>query len=152
MSILDKIVTPLKRKYWSIYNRRIADKEAQKRFYDGKEYLDGYIAHTDARVAENPQTAIGGNWEKIGRLQFDFLKEAGLRPENRMLDVGCGTLRGGRHFIRYLNEGNYTGIDISPACLEAANALLKKENLTVKRTNLVLNTRACRFYSDSGFP
>jgi len=53
-----------------------------------------------------------GNWGPIGRLQFDYLKEHGLEPESVMLDVACGSLRAGRHFIPYLNPGNYLGIDI----------------------------------------
>lgn len=108
--------------------------------YEGKNYLDGYIAHTNQRVARNPKDAVGGMWEEIGSLQFDFLKKMGMLPEHRMLDLGCGTLRGGRHFIRYLDASNYTGIDISPACLGAAHKLLEEERLEVKRPKLILNT------------
>ncbi|MGG6294672.1 hypothetical protein ACQ4M4_09620 [Leptolyngbya sp. AN02str] len=36
---------------------------------------------------------IGGLWEELGQLQFDFLKENGLLPEHRLLDMGCGSLR-----------------------------------------------------------
>jgi cyclopropane fatty-acyl-phospholipid synthase-like methyltransferase len=56
---------------------------------------------------------IGGYWDSIGRLQFDYLKENGLIPENKLLDIGCGCLRGGIHFIDYLNSGNYYGTDLS---------------------------------------
>jgi hypothetical protein len=35
----------------------------------------------------------------------------GLRPTDVLLDVGCGALRGGVHFIRYLQPGNYLGIE-----------------------------------------
>ncbi len=54
---------------------------------------------------------IGGMWEEVGRLQFDFLVSRGLRPENVFLDIACGSLRGGIHFISYLNPGNYLGLD-----------------------------------------
>ena len=50
-------------------------------------------------------------WEEIGRLQFDFLVSAGLRPDQYMLDIGCGRFRGGRHFINYLETGRYFGVD-----------------------------------------
>jgi SAM-dependent methyltransferase len=63
-----------------------------------------------------------GLWHQIGRLQFDFLVAAGLRPEHRMLDVGCGPLRGGQHFISYLDAGHYWGIDRDPKVLEAGLA------------------------------
>jgi SAM-dependent methyltransferase len=55
--------------------------------------------------------AVGGAWDEIGKLQFDFLVQHGLRPHHRLVDVGCGSLRGGVHFIRYLDDGHYYGID-----------------------------------------
>ena len=55
---------------------------------------------------------VGGNWEKMGDLQFRFMMEtAGLRPTDVLLDLGCGSFRGGRHFIEYLESGNYLGLD-----------------------------------------
>lgn len=54
---------------------------------------------------------VGGKWEEIGRLQFDFLVEQGLKPGHCLLDIACGCLRGGIHFIQYLEPGNYLGID-----------------------------------------
>lgn len=54
---------------------------------------------------------VGGLWEEIGRLQVDFLVAQGLEPAHCLLDIGCGALRGGVHFIRYLDRGNYLGLD-----------------------------------------
>jgi SAM-dependent methyltransferase len=54
---------------------------------------------------------VGGFWEEIGKLQFDFLISQGLRPEHHLFDVGCGCLRAGIHFIRYLDVGHYCGIE-----------------------------------------
>ena len=107
--------------------------------YKNRSYLDGYASHTDARVRRDPKDAIGGMWDEIGQLQFQFLKQMGLKPEHKMLDIGCGTLRGGRFFIRYLNTLNYTGIDISPACIDAARTLVANENLEDKAPTLILN-------------
>lgn len=59
---------------------------------------------------------VGGDgpmWESIGTLQFDFLVGRGLRPHHVLLDFACGSLRGGVHFIPYLEEGNYLGFDKS---------------------------------------
>lgn len=67
---------------------------------------------------------VGGMWDEIGRLQFDFLVEQGLRPHHYLCDVACGSLRAGTHFIRYLEAGHYLGIDKEPALIEAG---LKKE-------------------------
>jgi SAM-dependent methyltransferase len=54
---------------------------------------------------------VGGRWDEIGQLQFDFLVKQGLQPTHRFMDVGCGSLRGGVHFIKYLEPGNYLGLD-----------------------------------------
>lgn len=61
---------------------------------------------------------IGGRWEEYGALQFDFLRSRGLRPDQRLLDVGCGCFRGGVHLVAYLNAGNYYGMDISQELLD----------------------------------
>lgn len=72
-----------------------------------------------------------GLWEEIGKLQFDFLVEKGLKPNHYFLDVGCGSLRGGVHFIRYLEPEHYFGIDKDGALLDAG------QNIELKRYNLI---------------
>jgi hypothetical protein len=62
---------------------------------------------------------VGGLWDDLGRLQFDFLVRQGLKPHHVFLDVGCGCLRGGVHFIPYLDAGGYLGIDKEAALIEA---------------------------------
>ena len=62
---------------------------------------------------------VGGLWDVIGKLQFDFMLSKGLRPDMRFLDVGCGALRGGINFIDYLNSGNYYGLDSNKSLLKA---------------------------------
>jgi cyclopropane fatty-acyl-phospholipid synthase-like methyltransferase len=58
-------------------------------------------------------------WQELGALQLSFLKARGLRPEHRLLDLGCGSLRGGVHYVRYLEPGHYYGLDLSQALLDA---------------------------------
>lgn len=62
---------------------------------------------------------VGGFWEEIGELQFDFLVRQGLASSMRFLDIGCGAFRGGVHFIRYLDPGNYYGVDQNESLLRA---------------------------------
>jgi SAM-dependent methyltransferase len=62
---------------------------------------------------------VGGRWEQLGRLQRDFVLGRGLRPEHRLLDVGCGSLRAGVQLLDHLAPGHYYGIDIGLAILEA---------------------------------
>lgn len=61
---------------------------------------------------------VGGMWEEIGKLQFDFLVKQGLKPSHCFLDIGCGSFRGGIHFINYLDAGNYLGIDKEKALID----------------------------------
>lgn len=115
-----------------------ADRRIEK-IYAAKEYLEAYSQHTDLRVKANPQLAVGGKWEKIGQLQFEFLINKGLHPHHQMLDLGCGTLRGGRHFIKYLNKSNYYGMDISPEAIAYAKKLVRQEKLLEKNPNLLIS-------------
>ena len=110
-----------------------------QKLYEKHDYLDAYSKHTDQRVDKDPKSAVGGMWEEMGQLQFDFLVKHGLKPHHTMLDIGCGTLRGGRHFIRYLNPQNYSGMDISPKAIAFAKQLVTGEGLTDKHPQLLLS-------------
>jgi ubiquinone/menaquinone biosynthesis C-methylase UbiE len=75
---------------------------------------------------------------KIGQMQFDYLVGHGLKPGDRMLEIGCGNLRAGRLFIDYLDAGNYYGIDISPDILLAATDTVAEYGLQAKMPRLTL--------------
>ncbi|MGD0673589.1 MAG: hypothetical protein ABSB13_16080 [Candidatus Binatus sp.] len=38
---------------------------------------------------------VGGKWDALGQLQFEFMLKMGLKPGHVLLDTGCGALRGG---------------------------------------------------------
>lgn len=59
-------------------------------------------------------------WEALGELQFRYIVDRGLEPRHYFLDVGCGPLRGGVHFIRYLEAERYYGVEKDAAVLEEA--------------------------------
>jgi len=82
---------------------------------------------------------VGGFWDEIGQLQFDCLVRQGLRPHHQLLDVGCGCLRGGLHFIRYLDAGGYCGLDINPSLIEAAHRELDAAGLAAKAPQLLVD-------------
>ncbi len=73
----------------------------------------------EAVEAGRHRDLVGGAWDQIGELQFEFLKSQGLLPWHTLLDVGCGSLRGGLHFVRFLDRGNYFGVDINEPLLTA---------------------------------
>jgi len=73
----------------------------------------------DEIAAEAHRRFVGGSWQAIGGLQLRFLREQGLRRSDRLLDVGCGALRAGVRFVRYLDAGNYFGLDVNADLLRA---------------------------------
>lgn len=60
---------------------------------------------------KNHRQKVGGMWNVIGPHQFNFMVDHGLEPHHFLLDVGCGSLRGGIHYIEYLHDAHYYGID-----------------------------------------
>jgi SAM-dependent methyltransferase len=81
---------------------------------------------------------VGGMWDEIGSLQFQYLVSKGLMPQHTLLDVGCGSLRGGVHFIRYLHPGNYFGMDKDQWLLDAGmEHELVKEEIDTRKPNLL---------------
>lgn len=92
----------------------------------GGEIMSNWYSHYDdidglrGAVAEGRhRDIIGGLWEALGTLQLDFLKQQGLQPGHTLIDIGCGSLRAGVPLTRYLDAGNYYGIDLRPELLEA---------------------------------
>ncbi|NRQ36134.1 class I SAM-dependent methyltransferase [Nonomuraea sp. NN258] len=101
-----------------------------------RDHVAYYRAVMKSDTARDPEGAVGSHthkrWLALGRMQFDYLVEHGLKPEARMLEIGCGNLRAGRLFIGYLYTGNYYGIDISPDILMSAQETLVKHGLQDK--------------------
>lgn len=90
-------------------------------------------------AAKEHRAFVGGLWEEVGQLQFEFVKAQGLLPEHTFVDVGCGAMRGGVHFVNYLDKGNYFGLDINPSLIAAAKAELGAMGLLDKSPNLLVN-------------
>lgn len=95
------------------------------------------------------RSRVGGLWDTMGSLQLDFLSERGLYRSDRLLDVACGALRAGIHFVDFLEPGHYFGIDINQSLLDAGYDLELTDYLREKlpRDNL---RRVDRFDCDFG--
>ena len=104
-----------------------------------KSYSQFYRHWMNLRAQKDPKHAVGGMWEELGRLQFDTLLREGLETRHRLLDIGCGALRGGIHFIEYLDRGHYAGIDISEGILDAGRRLLPSDLGEKKAPVLIQN-------------
>jgi len=58
------------------------------------------------------------NFEMMGRISLIILLKNGLYPASKVLDVGCGFLRGGYWVMSFLNPNCYYGIEPNKAKLE----------------------------------
>lgn len=72
-------------------------------------------------------------WEMKRQFQFDFLLASGLKPTHKLLDFGCGTLRGGIPLIDYLKTGNYTGVDLREDVIREGIRELDEAGLRYKK-------------------
>jgi SAM-dependent methyltransferase len=107
-----------------------------------RDHVSYYRAVMRSDTARSSDAAVGSSsresWLKVGQIQFDYLTTHGLKPDMRMLEIGCGNLRAGRLFIDYLDAGNFYGTDISPDILLAAQHTLIEYGLQGKLPHLCL--------------
>lgn len=75
-------------------------------------------------------------WKMKRDFQIDFLKISGLQPDHHLLDIGCGTLRGGIPLIAYLDEGRYFGIEARAEVLDEGRKELRENGLEYKNPSL----------------
>jgi hypothetical protein len=77
---------------------------------------------------------VGGpvdDFETVGRLQLTVLLKEGLYPDSRVLDIGCGCLRGGYWLIHFLDPDCYYGIEPNGRMLDAGVSHLLEDGLIV---------------------
>jgi len=91
---------------------------------------------------DDPACYVGTN-EVSGQLQLELLKQEGCRPESKVLEVGCGNLHAGMALIRYLEKGNYVGVD--------PNEWLRESTMSKRGTRSLVHKKAARFLSVSDF-
>ena len=104
-----------------------------------KDYETAYRRYMWFLTQFNDQLGVGGWDNQIPEMAFNFLRDEGLNPQHTLLDIGCGKQRLGRYFVRYLESGNYFGIDISPAAIDTGKEILSEEGLLNKKSHLSVN-------------
>jgi SAM-dependent methyltransferase len=123
---------------------QLVDRRLTVRIHRLRQRLGGSVDNLAQAIRPAPSLAdiveerVGGAWNEIGRLQFDYMRSQGLNPADVFLDLGCGVLRGGRHFISYLDSGNYYGIDADQDTIRVAHEVVTKHGLTSRQPQLRL--------------
>ncbi|MBZ9849650.1 class I SAM-dependent methyltransferase [Mesorhizobium sp. CA14] len=82
-------------------------------------------------------------YDFMGATQFRLLCALGLREDHTLLDFGCGSLRAGRLFIPYLQQGGYFGID--------PNKWLIDEAIKSEVGEWLIGIKRCRFDYNKNF-
>lgn len=90
-------------------------------------------------VSQKRHALVGDGklWKMKRNFQFHFLLQNGLKDDHKFLDIGCGTLRGGIPIIKYLQHGNYYGIEVRENVLAEAKRELKETGLEIKNPHLL---------------
>lgn len=70
-----------------------------------------------ALAAGKHRDIVGGRWDETAQAQMAALVAEGLRPQDRLLDIGCGALRLGHRAVAFLDPGHYWGTDASRALM-----------------------------------
>lgn len=98
-------------------------------------------------MATNYRSYVGPEerYDETGRQRFALLQEHGLQPHHRVLDVGCGSLRVGRHLIPYLEPGRYCGLDPGEEWVREG---LQREVVAVHGAELVEEKRPSFAYNE----
>lgn len=122
------------------WNDKDSKKPECRKLYEEHDFITAYGLHSDLRVERDGfKGAIGraDEWETHGELQLDFLRRQGLKPSDRLLDLGCGCGRLARRAVPYLDHGRYFGLDISHALIAQADVLSREEGWSLKDPHII---------------
>ena len=75
---------------------------------------------------------------KTPQTDVAFLKVMGLKPQHKILDIGCGGGRLGYELINYLDQENYYAFDKQADWIKDFQNNINVEGLSVKKPNILL--------------
>ena len=86
-----------------------------------------YVAHVDQLKEAMPhdaamEHAIGAGFDQIGPILVALLRHSGLKPDDHLVDVGCGSGRLAKPLAAYLT-GTYLGVDLVPDLVDHARRI-----------------------------
>jgi len=97
-----------------------------------------YAESVVARLGDDrAHSSLGGRLKPKSRIVtrrlLGRLISLGLRPDDTVVDYGCGTLRVGAPLIAYLDANRYIGMDIDARIIAAGRNLLPDDLLDAKK-------------------
>lgn len=78
-------------------------------------------------------------YDLVGVTQFNLLTLFGMRETSTLLDIGCGSLRGGRFSIMYLRPGKYYGVEPEEWAVKDGLEVHFGEELTARKMPVFLH-------------
>jgi ABC-type polysaccharide/polyol phosphate transport system ATPase subunit len=84
--------------------------------------------------------ATGGRWEDEGAWVADFLRRHGLRPDQYLLDVGCGSLSAATRLLPFMDQSHYWGFEKNMELFVAGVQIeLPRAGVRAERGHFVVN-------------
>jgi SAM-dependent methyltransferase len=113
-----------------------------KLIYSAKSFVfdkGNFQAMIDLREKHDLEDAMGfrGQFDNHRIFQIRMLKQQGLQPQHRFLELGCGPLTAAIPVIDYINAGNYFGVDIRSPVLDMGWREIGKHHLSSKNPHLI---------------
>ena len=109
-------------------------KGIRRNLYGLRRYIPGLRELHELEIMVGPL----GYWKELQSYQLNTLISNGLKPQHKLLDLGCGPLQGGIAFIKYLDPNNYYGVDIREASINAGIKQIAKYRLSNKNPRIFL--------------
>ena len=101
---------------------------------------DKTIAEQFNEMAPHYEKGFWGVYFRYGYRKVRKISEPYIKPDSKILDLGCGTGGLTFNFSSLLNEnGEINGVDISPKMIEVANLTKEKYYSKSKNINFILN-------------
>ncbi len=101
-----------------------------------KQFKSQRIKTKDSKVRHS-LVGPGDIWKSKREFQFNFLINQNLKEKHYLLDIGCGTLRGGIPLIDYLDIGHYFGMEARDYVLDEGKKELSEAGLEWKQPTLL---------------
>ncbi len=120
-------MTPLRRISYKIYRMIKKIQAPVDRTRDLKGAYSGLVTKMKMTLPldEAMSQAVGGAYDVIGPVEVAVLRHAGLRPEQFLIDVGCGSGRLAVPLSDYLT-GKYSGFDVVDDLVNYARARVNR--------------------------